>query len=302
MNKKLAFALLFSLSIYADYDPCKYIDYKFCGNKNSANKSLGASQPSIGRNFSSPSSVALVKGFGVETILFDSFDFSLVFGTSKVGAGASGTNTDDTFFGNTSKEYFEDYESRKINGERFDYDKYSLALGKTLFSSKGNLFKLNAGLLVKYIEPTKNTYFGPGVSFVLGALNAGYATFKDQGTSQFSESETVEFNVETYSIGLNIPFLSFDYTVFENDLDEINRVEIYSAGFFVDRWMLSYGRRKEETTRRKYSYETEKFLTQEVQWTTFLGVQYFYNKQITLGLLSNYYLNQEFSMIFTIFL
>ena len=293
--------VFFSLNSFANYDPCKYIDYKFCGNKNSANKSLGASEPSLKRNFTSPSSVALVRGFGVEAIAFDKFDFSLVFGTSKVGAGASGTNTEDTFFGNNAKEYFSDYEARRINQVSYELDKYSFALGKTLFSTKGNLFKFNVGLLAKYVKPTSNLYVGPGASIIFGALNAGYATYKDQGNSQFVRDEFVEFKVETFSLGLNIPFISFDYTVFENDTEAIDRVEVYSLGLYIDRWTFSYGRRLEESTRRKYDFEQEAFNSELKQWNTFLGLQYSYNKKITVGLLSNYYLNQEISMILTIF-
>ncbi|MAE59684.1 MAG: hypothetical protein CME69_12540 [Halobacteriovorax sp.] len=293
--------LLSNAIVLADYDPCKFIDYKFCGNKNSTNKSLGASEPSLKRNFNSPSSVALVRGLGLESIVFDKFDFSIVFGTSRVGAGASGTNTEDTFFGNTAKEYFSDYESRRINQVSYDLDKYSFALGKTLLSTKGNMFKFNVGLLTKYVKPTGDVFVGPGASVVLGALNAGYATYKDQGNSQYTRDDFVEYNVETYSFGLNIPFFSFDYTVFENDTEEINRVEIYSLGVFVDRWMISYGRRMEESTRRKYDFDREVFTNDLKQWSTFIGVQYFYSKKVTVGLLSNYYLNQELSMILTIF-
>lgn len=289
------------LSAYAEYDPCKYVDYKFCGNQYASNKSIGSSQPSVNRGFSAPSSLALFKGLGVESIFFDGADFSLVAGSGKVGAGATSTNSDDTFFGNYAKEYFSHYEQRKENGSKFESDKLSFAFGTTVLGRKKSNYKLNIGLSAKHFDETESTYIGLGASVVLGPLNVGYAKYKDEGDDEFNLNERITFDVVTYSIGLNLPFINFDYTVFENDLENESLVEVYTAGLFLDSWMISFGRRKEISTRKKYNFDTERFEIKQKDWDSFLGIQYNYSKRVTVGLLSNYYLNRELSFIMTIF-
>ena len=302
MFLKSLLILFITLNTFADYDPCKYISLKSCGNRFASNKSIGSSQPSVNRSFSAPSSLAMFRGFGVESIFFDGADFSIVAGSGRVGAGATSTNTDDTFFGNTSKEYTPDYEFRKADGSKYTSDKFSLAFGTTLLGRKKSNYKLNVGLSAKYFENTESIYIGYGGSIVLGPVNAGYSKYRDEGENDAIDNQVDIFDVTTMSVGLNLPYVNLDWTVFESDLDNGNKVEIYSAGIFLNSWMISFGRRKELSSRRKYNFEKEVFESRQKDWSSFVGAQYNYNKRATLGLLSNYYLNRELSFIMTIFL
>lgn len=306
---RLSFLFIFILTIYnsscfANYDPCRYLNLKSCGNRYSINKTTGGSQPTSSRSFSAPSALALVKGFGVESVWWDGIDVSLVSGTGKVGAGISTSNSDDTFFGNTAKELTADYEERLTGiSEKYDQEKYSFGLGTSIFKSKKKAVSLNLGLISKYVSSSTAFHFGGSASLVIGPLNFGYSMYRDEGiekdlNAKF-ERERLVYNVTSYSLGINLPFISFDYTVFDNDLDEENRVEIYSAGFFYYKWMFSYGRRVEISSRQFYDFEQKQFFDRERKWSSFLGIQYRNSNKWVFGVLSNYYMNSELSFIVT---
>jgi hypothetical protein len=296
---------LFIQSSYAEYDPCKFLKLNSCGNRHSVSKTTGASQPTSTRSFSDPSSLAAVKGNGLETIIGEGMDFSLVSGNGKVGGGISGVNSDDTFFGNTAKELTFDYETRKEGRAKYDAKKYSLGAAFVLLGDKKSNYSLNLGAMAKFGEETGKLHPGAGVSAVLGPINFGYSFFRDEGQdttlNNQGEREDINFNVESYSLGVNLPYISVDYTVFMNHIDSNEKVEIYSGGFFYYKWMFSYARKKETSDRRKYDYITEEFTDRKEIYSTFLGIQYRYKKKLVIGILSNYYHSEELSLIFTSF-
>ncbi len=301
----LPLLLVITFSSFAEYDPCKFLKLNSCGNRHSISKTTGNSQPTSGRAFSDPSSMAAIKGYGLELIMGEGIDLSLVSGNGKVGGGVSGANSDDTFFGNTAKELTSDYESRKRGLANYDVEKYSLAAAVALRGSKKSNYSLNIGALAKYGRESGDFHPGVGVSAVLGPVNFGYSFYEDEGVASNLDSlglrESIKFEVTSYSIGVNLPYISLDYTVFENNVASNERVETYSGGLYFYKWMFSYARRKEVSNRRFYDFETESFSTQKDKWSTFLGIQYRYKKKFVIGLLSNYYLNQELSLIMTVF-
>lgn len=301
-----SFVLIFISSlVYAEYDPCRHIKIPSCGNRFSINKTTGSSQSTSGTAFSIPSSMADVRGLGIEGIIWDGIEASIVTGNGKVGAGVSSSNTDDTFFGNTAKEYFQDYRDRISNDEggRYKFKKMSLGLATRIYQGKKKYIHVNGGVISKYISSTSHWHFGGSLSGVIGPLNLGYARFKDEGQrTNLGASglrESLEFNVDTYTVGLNLPFISFDYTLFRNDLSEENKVEIYSYGLFLYKWMVSYGRRVETSTRQQYDFETKQFSSVERKWSSFFGVQYRTSRKWVFGAMANYYLNNELSFVVT---
>jgi hypothetical protein len=301
-------ALIFSMISFctvAEYDPCKHIKLPSCGNRFSINKTTGSSQSTSGSAFSIPSSMADIKGFGLETIIWDGLEGSIISGNGKVGAGVSSSNTDDTFFGNTAKEYTQDYIDRVVRkeGGRYKFDKLSLGLATTLFQTKKKFVKINAGIISKYISSTSNWHFGGSLSSSIGPLNLGYARFRDEGQKETLDSsnqrQPLKFSVETYTLGLNLPYISFDYTMFDNKITPKNRVEIYSAGFFYYKWMISYGRRVETSNRDAYDFEEKVFHDTQRKWSSFFGLQYRTSRKWVFGAMANYYLKNELSFVVT---
>lgn len=296
--------LFLSLNSFADYDPCKYLKLKNCGNRASINKGVGASRPSSSSTFNFPSSMASIKGFGVEGILWDGVDVSLVSGNGKVGAGISTSNSDDTFFGNTAKEFTEDYENRiQSDNGKYKSKKYTFVSAIKLYKTKKGFFTVNVGAIGKYVEDTSNIQLGGGGSISLGPLNVGYSRYKDEGTAMTLDSNLLRqptvFYVDSYSVGLNLPFITFDYSLFDNRVNGGEKVHIYSGGFFISKLIFSYGRRLEESSRRKYDFQNKQFYSHDRKWSSFAGVQWKFKKKWMAGLLSNYYLNQELSLILT---
>jgi hypothetical protein len=306
--KILGLLFLFTLSQYsfAAYDPCKYLKFNNCGGSGNVSKSVGSSQPSSTRAFSAPSSLGSFRGFGVESIFWRDADFSIVTGTGRVGAGASSSNSDNTFFGNSSKEEYNSYVDRISKRKKYDFKKYSFATGVSLLKNKKkSLFALNIGLMGKYIESTSNFHGGAGISAGIGPLNFGASRYKDEGVnfSLTSGVETpLEYYVNTFSVGLVLPFVSIDYTIFENQSSQKDKVKIFSSAIFIHRFIFSYGHRKEDTPlptvrpgagidNGASDYETNEFG----------GVQYKIGKHFLLGVLYNYYLSDEVSGVATLF-
>lgn len=305
--KYIAFTFFLIQSALA-LDPCVIAKLKICDNKGLGGKSIGASNPTSSSSFSSPSALASAKGLGLEGILWDGLDISLITGNGQIGAGISSSNSDDTFFGNTAKELESDYETRVASGlvtgnGKYDLKKYTFATALTLYKTKKKLFTVNLGLLAKYIEETSNIHFGVGASFSLGPLNVGITRFKDEGIAQDLDSlgtrDATSFYVNTINAGVNLHFLNLDYTFFDNQLGHNNQAHIFSGGIFIKKFIFSYGRRLEISSRRKYDFTNNIFLEQERVWRSFTGLQYQISKKWMMGALVNYYLNQELSLVLT---
>lgn len=288
----------------ADYDPCKYLNFSGCGKSRKVNNSSGSSQPSTSRSFSSPALVGSVRGLGIESIVWDGADFGFVSGNGRVGAGATTSNSDDTFFGNSSKESLTKYTERKASKSKYKFEKYSLSVGASLLDSS-SIFSLNLGLLGRYVDSTSNFHFGAGLSGSLGPLNFSVARYKDEGidVDLVNGSEVpVEYYVNTFSVGLSLSIISFDYTYFENTIEQSNKIEVYTGAITIESLMFSYGIRNEEgplpevLPGREYISNLTNSKSKE-----FIGLQYTVNKSFVIGSLYNYYLSNDFSLITTIF-
>jgi hypothetical protein len=250
--------------------------------------------------------VGSVRGIGIETITWDGVDFGLVTGNGRIGAGATNSNSDDTFFGNSSKESLSGYTSRKASKSKYEFDKLSVSVGATLLGKKKkDFFSLNLGVLSRYIDSTSNFHFGLGLSGSAGPLNFSVARFKDEGISYELNNgveSSVEYFVNTLSLGVSLAFLSFDYTYFESSIEQDNKVQIYTGAILIKGLMFSYGIREEEGPLPEIIEGREMIsnLTNSKS-KEFLGLQYTVNKHFVIGSLYNYYLTNEFSLITTIF-
>ncbi|WP_127713948.1 hypothetical protein [Halobacteriovorax sp. HLS] len=307
----MKFLSLFIFSIYsfcsfAAYDPCKYFSFNSCDNGSSINSSIGSSQPSSSRSFSSPSSLGSVEGFGVEGIVWSGLDLSIVSGNGRVGGGASSSNTDDTFFGNSSKEEYYSYVDRKVALQSYDFEKYTFGAGLSLLSKKSSkLFSLNIGAVSKYISSSGNFHFGGALSASLGPLNFAYSKYKDEGIdidSGRGVSTPIVFIVDSYSVGLSLGIFNIDYTVFDNRTNYTDKIEIFSSSLVYKKTTFSFGVRIENGPLPEVNLGEGVINTQEEEKKNqFLAFQYNFRNDLSAGLLHNYFLSDELSIIATYF-
>ena len=114
------------------------------------------------------------------------------------------------------------------------------------------------------------------------------------------------FNVTTSVVGLKFSNIALDYmsiiTEFVEDIyDKDIRVDIYNLSYFYKKWILSYGRRFEQSFQEVYDPNKEEFIIQEDKSDSFLGAQYATNNGFLLGIFHNYYLFDEISLGLTYF-
>lgn len=85
------------------YDLCDYIELKTCdANTKSMGRNNSASFPnSTSAALNNPSSLSMEKGFGTESIFFNSnTKLGLVTGSGRIGAAIAQTPTQESFFSN----------------------------------------------------------------------------------------------------------------------------------------------------------------------------------------------------------
>src|SRR5262245_2124011 len=108
MAPRLAFLLIFVLSPWAKAELCDHSKH-FCGYAPGSSGKGGGAPTRGGKIRINPSAVPTEKGLGIEGIIFEGVDLSLVKGMGRVGAGISPSASESTFFGPPALENPEDY-------------------------------------------------------------------------------------------------------------------------------------------------------------------------------------------------
>jgi hypothetical protein len=271
-----------------------------------------SSNPSAGSQVKiNPSAVPTEAGFGIESILYkDQVDLALVRGLGRVGAAISPANSEETFFGPPGFEAPGDYLERNVEATKFPNQKYTLAAAAMLASKDGsdlNSYSLKLGFMGKYNKYTTNISPGGGLSGTLGPFTFGVSYYKDEeqmaaDLDKDQRPAPLEYNVQTYSIGIFLHSVILDYSYLRLALDEeISEVNLYTASLLVKNFILTASKRIEKSARPSYNRDTMNLETKEIKEHYFGGVQYSINKHVLVGVLYNYYLLDEFSVMGTVF-
>ncbi len=258
-----------------------------------------------------PAAVPTEKGFGLEAIIFDGADFSLVKGFGRVGAGISPSNSEETFFGPPSIESEYEYALRKYEGKKYPSQKYSLATAVRLWSNKKSGIKkveVNIGLIGRYNKLTKAILGGGGVNGSLGPITFGASRYADQTQFEdpmlFPNEETVirNYHVNSLSVGLFLHSLALDYSILRMQENTESTTTLVTASLLLKRVMLTYSRRKEHSDRIVYHRDTQTIeYGIKDKYETFYGAQLNVGKYLLVGMFYNYYLLREYSVGATFF-
>jgi hypothetical protein len=302
----LSGTLFFSVPAFAEFDMECFLK----GNCHSARSS--ASNPSVGSQVKiNPSAVPTEAGFGIEGILFkDQVDVALVRGLGRVGAAISPSNSEETFFGPPGFETNQDYLERNIESTKFPNQKYTLATAVSLAQKDGsdlNSYSLKLGLMGKYNKYTQNISPGGGLSGFLGPFTFGVSYYKDEEQMSLDLEEefrppALEYNVQTYSLGLFLHSVILDYSYLRLTLDQdVSEVNLYTGSLLVSRFIVTVSKRIERSGRPSYNRLTKSLEYVETKDRYFGGVQYSINKHFLFGVLYNYYLLDELAVMGTVF-
>lgn len=257
-----------------------------------------------------PAAVPTGNIFGLGSIYYKSdFDFLLVKGLGRLGAAISPSNSEETFFGPPAFELPDDYSERKKLRRKYKDSKLNLAAGFDLYDNKKSglrRFNLSLGLIGKYNNLTSEVLPGAGVNSVFGPFSLGYAVFQDQIYLDYAEfnvdrKANTKLLVENYSGSLFLESLILDYSVMQIKTADITTIRTTTASLLLRRAILSAAIRIENSARSKYDFKKEQLVTEREKSDLFLSAQYKVNKNIMVGVLSNYYLLNELTATATIF-
>lgn len=261
-----------------------------------------------------PSAVPIEKGTGIEVIGYrDTFDFSIVKGTGRVGAAISPTNSEETFFGPPGFEYDSDFLDRKINGKKYESQKVTLAAAFSLFNNKKKglkTFEVSVGLMGKYNKLSKQTNPGVGLSGALGPVTFGYAYANDEFIiDPQGLNLQYKYAAETKSIGVRVGTLVLDYSQLRIILPEAYAgtnppaftITLLTTSLLFKRVLLTYSARTEDSPRLAYNKATKLLEVKQYKTETFGGIQLVVSKNLLLGAFYNYYLLNETSFGGTLF-
>lgn len=273
--------------------------------------STSSSSPSTATQVKiNPSAVPTEKGLGLEGIFFKKeVDLALVRGNGKMGASISPGNSENTFFGAPAFETDENLLERKKYQEKYPNQKTTLAFAMNLMKPKGSGIKkrtLKLGIMGKHNKLTEKLSAGLGISGILGPLDFGYSIYDDESQISDDGIESVEkkYRVQTYNMGLHLSSLFLGYShlhLATSDNSFKNNVSLFTANLKVGRLILTGSKRIEESPTLAYNYETRDLETKERKEENFGGLQYIASNNITVGLMHNYYLLREYSVIATFF-
>lgn len=314
---KALFPLLilgFSLSARAEViSICDYME-ELCPHRG-FRSSTAPTQPTTGARLNlNPSAVPTEDGFGVEALTYKGgWDFSIVKGTGRIGSALSASTNEETFFGLPAFEDQQEYLRRKTRGETFVSKKYVGALSFNLLANKKQGLKraeLNAGVIARYNQITKNTWGGAGLSGVLGPLTFGYSVTPDESAIDYEKlglptQDQFRYRTDTMSAGLYLTNVVFDYsqmrTVRESDQFEI-KTTVSTLGLIYKSVILTLSQRSEDSLRPTYSSALQDLVDENPKTARFVGLQFLAGKHAMIGVFSNYYLADEISLGLTVFL
>jgi hypothetical protein len=259
-----------------------------------------------------PSAVPIEDSLGIETIMYDGlFDFALVKGNGRIGAGISPSNGEETFWGAPSFEVDPDYLKRKIARDKFTSQKVTLATAMSLWSNKKSGLSrasVNLGIMGKYNLKTDTAWPGAGVSAVLGPMTFGYAIAADEflidhQAEGLAEKEKFRYTTETYSVGISLNSLALDYSFLR--IYSVERptaqISLLTGSYLWKHGIFTVSYRAEDSDRPLFDWETQTLKTQRLKENIFLGAQFSATKFLMLGVFYDYYLLHELSLGATLF-
>lgn len=284
---------------------------QYCGLSSGATSSAGGAPTRGSKIRINPSAVPLEKGLGLEFIYFDqSVDFALVQGLGRVGAAISPSNSEETFFGPPAIEISEAFLERKVGKHKLPAQKYTLATAIGLLTNKRAGLKraeLNLGVMGKYNILTKSVLPGGGISGVLGPFTFGYSAYKDQTLLDYEPyalelKQTVDSNVETYSIGAYLNSIAIDYsTLKETTTGQPAIITVLTGTLLLKRSLITASLRTEKSDRPAFDFATQELIVMETKQEAFFGAQFIIANSLMLGVFYNYYLLRELSFGATVF-
>lgn len=309
MCKIFIISLILSFNLIAQ--DCGIFDVSCIPGGESTEPSILKTRAELGRSFPDNNSAASInparinidKGLGIETIAYKGdIEANFASGNGRIGSAFSSSKTDGTFFGNTTKESTNAYETRKPARDAFDKNKQSFAFAYRILRNKDDIFEyaFNIGYIVNYNKDTSLWGHGFGSSLTFGPLILSYSRQQDSYRNDNFSSE-IEYYIDTYGFGLNIGDFSFDYIHIENNDNFNDKVDLITGTWFTDYFMLTAGWRKEQSQLRDYDYELKSFKNSNVKKELFSGIQFSAGPYFLIGFYYNYYLNRNGSVSLTFF-
>lgn len=307
------FGLLFSsvpTPIFAE--DCEF--FKYC-QTSSSYKSINTSTQAI----INPSSLAKVKGFGIETLYqnHNPLAFSFVTGNGKFGAALVSSSLENSFFGNRTPELDDAYIERVAEEKRFKSKKLHLGLGVNLLEKKN--FSVNLGLSARRNSEIKEINLGAGLNVKFWIFHFGHYLYRDDFKLTFNDHYDFEtgipytvlynnssyqekFNVATTTFGFNLKNFNFDYGRIYSHYDfyqEATTIYIYAAGYKWKKFFFHLGYRQEFSAQLNAEKGSVSYSRKKLD--RYAGVQYSLNKHFVLGFAYNTYLLDELSTTLTLF-
>lgn len=303
-------------------DVCIFLNLENCEGSSGqgARRSSAQSLPSVSSAAQfNPANVTHDRGLGGEIIYQHDQKpiLNFVTGTGKSGAAIVSSQLENIFFSNRIPELDVDYFQRREKNDQYESSKFTLATSISLKSTKK--FSLDMGLIGKYNPDTNHLNPGGGLSVRLGFLTLSGAIYRDDvfldlrnkrnftygidyddlmGIPTYTES----FNVQTYSVGMNLKFLFLDAGFIKTHYefyDEDQEISIYSASYLVKKFLLNVAYRQEKSP--MLQYVDNQLIDKTAVYNTYGGLQYSLSKSIVLGLHYNYNLLEEMSGSLTLF-
>lgn len=316
---RFVLAILLTLLFYfeAQAELCDH-NYRYCGLSRNSSSGAGGAPTRGSRVRINPSAVPLEKGLGLEFIYFDhSLDFALVKGLGRVGAAISPSNSEETFFGPPATEISSEFLERKMGQHKLATQKYTLATAVGLFDNKQSglrRMELNLGIMGKYNTLTKAVLPGAGLSGILGPFTFGYSRYMDQTLLDYEPyaiplKQTIDADVETYSVGVFLNSFAIDYSVLKEITTDRSTsvtgepalITVLTGTLLLQKTFLTVSHRLEKSDRPAYDFEFNRLKTSEIKREIFLGAQFQIADFLMIGVFHNYYLMRELSFGATLF-
>lgn len=299
------------IATQASAGPGCYDGIDNCDSASGRNGPTSESSTTGGKIKINPAAVPTAKAFGFETITFDSeVDVGLVRGNGRIGAALSPTNSEETFFGPPGFAFSGETLLRKQAKKKYPSQKVTLASAFNVAEKQSSTFKsysFKIGLMGRYNRLTQEISPGMGVSGSLGPLSFGASAYDDQTQLDPDDLDgdgvrpLYLYQVRTYSVGLFLSSIVLDYSHLQLDTDELSTVQLYTASFFVKKWILTASRRVENSSNPYYNFDTKSLEVQQFKEDHFGGIQYSLTKNLIVGALYNYYLLREYAVTATLF-
>lgn len=321
---QLIFLLIFSFPALAKgKDICDILDLPNCSGVSKQNRrtsNLSLPSPATAANLN-PANVSVDRGFGGEVLVQPNnpLQFNLVGGSGRFGGALISPTLENSFFGVRAPELDENFLERNKEKKRFDPKKLNFALAGRIFREKN--YGLDFGILLKRHSEVKIIRPGLGLSGRAGPFTFGASQYKDDfwldfkhtnmaGTSipystlYGKDSYHESYRVTTVSAGVKLWNLSLDAGEITTDKYQFTKdkakIRIYSASLAWNNFLFNFGQRREDSFTPKFKDDVLKY--SRIKKANYAGVQYSWWRPLVVGVHYNYFLLNEVSATFTIFI